>query len=88
MTVANVSDKWQVTLPANIRKKVAGLRQKGKVEVEVRGNEIILRPIKSIMELSGILHEYAKDKPTDWKTIRAETERIAAEECKGEKLNW
>lgn len=87
MTTLSVSDKGQVTLPAEIRRRL-GLKGKSKLHIQVRDNEIVLKPVKSIDELYGSLHEYAKGKPTNWDEIRAETERIAAEECTGERLNW
>jgi len=40
--------------------------------------------VKSVLELSGILHEYAVGKSSDWETIRAETVRIVAEEIAAE----
>lgn len=77
MTSVRVSEKGQVTLPARVRREL-GIKSRSQMEVEIKGGEIILRPIKSIMELSGILHEYAKGKSTDWNTIREETMKAVA----------
>ena len=79
MITAQVSDKGQITIPADIRRKL-GLKPKSRVSIEIRDNTVVIRPMKSIRELSGIFHEYAKGKTTDWDTIREETMRIVAEE--------
>ena len=85
MITAQISDKGQITIPSAVRKKL-GLKAKSRVEIEIRDNVAVLRPVKSILELSGILHEYAKGKPTDWETIITETERIVAEQVAREGL--
>ena len=79
MTSVRVSDKGQVTLPAQVRRRL-GIKSRSRMEVEVRDDEIILRPVKSIMDLAGIFHEYAKGKSTDWDTIREETMKKVAQE--------
>ena len=79
MITAQVSDKGQITIPASIRKKL-GLKAESRVEIEIRDNEFTIRPLKSIEELSGIFHEYAKGRTTDWDEIRKETMHIVAEE--------
>lgn len=83
MTTISLSEKGQVTLPAGARRKL-GLKPKSKMEVEITEEGILLRPIKSIMELSGILHEYAKGKSTDWDTIREETMKAVVQEIMDE----
>lgn len=85
MITAQVSDKGQITIPADVRRKL-GLKAKSRVEIEIRDNVAVLRPMKSIRELSGILHDYAKEKSTDWETIRTETERSVAEQVAREGL--
>lgn len=83
MTRATISDKGQITLPAQARKKL-GLIPRSKVEIEVRDNEIIIRPAASISELYGSLNEYAKDKTENWETMRRVTEKTIAEEVANE----
>jgi AbrB family looped-hinge helix DNA binding protein len=83
MTLAQVSDKGQITLPAKVRKSL-GIRARSKMDVRVEGNEVVLRPVKSVMELSGVLHERAKGKPTDWETIRQQTTDAVAQEVANE----
>lgn len=85
MITVQVSDKGQITLPADVRKKL-GVRAKSRVELDIRDGEVVLRPVKSLRELSGILHEYAKGVTADWETVRTETERIVAEEVAREGL--
>jgi AbrB family looped-hinge helix DNA binding protein len=83
MTTVRVSERGQISIPAAARKKL-GIKPKSNVMVEVRENEIAIKPVKSIMELAGILREYAKGKPTDWDTIREETMRAVAREVMDE----
>ena len=52
MSLASVSSKGQVTLPAKIRKDL-GIRSKDKVQFLIRDNEIIIRPLRSIRDLRG-----------------------------------
>lgn len=83
MTAVYVSDKGQVTLPIEARKKL-GIKSKSKLEIEVRGDEIVLHPVKSIMDVAGIFHDAAKGKSTDWETIRKETMESVAREIADE----
>lgn len=79
MTTARISDKGQITLPVKARRKL-GMNTRSQVEIEVRERDILIKPMRSVRDVRGIFHEEAKGKPTDWKTIREETERIMAEE--------
>ena len=79
MVMARISTKGQITLPAAARRTL-GLKPKSRVEVEVRKDEIIIRPIKSIREVEGFFRDIPRDKSGDWETVRSETERIVAEE--------
>ncbi len=54
-----VSEKGQITLPIAVRRKL-GIEPGSRLEVGVRGNKIILRRIRSIAELGGILKDRAK----------------------------
>lgn len=81
--IARVSERGQISIPAAARKKL-GIKPKSNVSVEVRENEIVIKPMKSIMELAGILREHAKGKTTDWDTIREETMAAVAREVMGE----
>ena len=79
MNAVRVSDKGQVTLPAEVRRKL-GITSKSRMEVEVKDNTIILHPVESIMELAGIFHDAARGKSTDWDVIREETMEAVARE--------
>ncbi len=54
MSLATVSSKGQVTLPAKIRHAL-GIRSKDKVQFLVRDNEIVIRPLRSFRQLRGSL---------------------------------
>lgn len=83
MITAQVSDKGQITIPADVRRKL-GLKAKSRVSIEVVGLEVYIRPMKSVAELSGIFRDYAKGKTSDRNQIREETARLVAEEVAGE----
>jgi len=69
MTYAIISEKGQITLPSSIRKK-ANIHPGTRVEVELRGDEIIIHPVKPLHELSGVFHQYAVGKGNDYERIR------------------
>lgn len=52
MSLATVSSKGQITLPAEIRRRL-GIRSKDKVRLYVRDVEIIIQPLRSFRELRG-----------------------------------
>ena len=79
MISVRVSDKGQVTLPAQIRRKL-GIKSKSRLEVEVRDKDIILHPVESIMDLYGIFHDLAEGKSADWDTVRRETMEAVVQE--------
>ena len=83
MPIIKVSDKGQITLPVAIRRKFR-VEPQSQVSVEVRDDEIVLRPIKSIMELEGILHAYAHPGKPSWEEERDEMERAVAQHVLGE----
>jgi len=83
MTIGTILSRGRITLPAAARRKL-GLKPHGKVDVEVRENEIVIRPAKSIRDVAGIFAEAAKGKTTDWETIRDEMEKAVAEEVANE----
>lgn len=83
MTTALVSEKGQVTIPADVRRKL-GIGPRSRVEIVVKDDEIVIRPRKSIRDLEGILHRYAEGKSSDWDAIREETMRRVAEQVANE----
>ena len=85
MTTARVSERGQISIPAAARRKL-GIKPKSRVIVEVGENEIVIRPVKSITELAGILREYAKRIPGagDWERERAVAMEAVAREVQAE----
>lgn len=89
MPLAHVSNKGQITLPAAIRRKF-GIAPNSTVEVVVRDDIIIVRPLRSVMELGGVFATYAagpegaEGRPKDWEQVRTETERRVAGEVANE----
>ena len=69
MSVAKITRKGQLTIPAEFRKKLGT----DVVEIVMEGDRIIIKPVK---KLGGILHRYAiKDKPIE-EVMRKEKEVI------------
>jgi AbrB family looped-hinge helix DNA binding protein len=85
MTTVVISERGQVTVPAKVR-KAAGIGPGTRVEVEVRGREVVLKPLPSIRELAGVFHEYAVGKTTDWHEIREQAMTAMAAEVAREGL--
>ena len=84
MPSAIVSEKGQITLPATIRRKL-GIEPHSRVEVLVRDNEIVLRPVKSISQLYGIFHERVRGRqPVPWPEERRRMEETVAREVADE----
>ena len=79
MTSVRVSDKGQVTLPAEVRRKL-GIKPGSRMEVEIRDNRVILEPEGSVMDAYGALHEYAKGDAEEWEAVRSEMEKSVAKE--------
>lgn len=59
MTTVAISEKGQVTIPIDVRRK-AGLKPRSRVEVEYRDGEVILRRTRTVAELAGILKNRVK----------------------------
>lgn len=54
MSLATVSAKGQITLPAKIRKEFR-IRSRDKVQFLVRDDEIVIRPLRSFRALRGTI---------------------------------
>jgi len=52
MTVATVSSKGQITLPAAARREV-GINLHDRVLIESRNGEIVIRPVPDLMKFKG-----------------------------------
>jgi AbrB family looped-hinge helix DNA binding protein len=79
MTTIKVSEKGQVTLPIDMRRKY-GLSAGAVLEVEDREEGLFLRRVKSVRELKGILRDYAIPGMT-WEKEREAAEQSMAEEA-------
>ena len=87
MATAKVSSKGQITLPAEIRRKL-DITADSRVEIEVRGKEIVLRRLLTLDELAGIFHDAVEGKkPIPWEVQRDMAEKACAEEAWGEEAN-
>ena len=60
MTIVKVTRNRQITIPADIS-RIIGIREGDFVEIFVRGEEIVIRKVKSLEELAG-----------SWKDINVE----------------
>jgi len=46
--VVKITRKYQITLPRGIRERLSGLEEGRKVQIEVRDDEVVIRPIMEI----------------------------------------
>ncbi|MPZ48265.1 MAG: AbrB/MazE/SpoVT family DNA-binding domain-containing protein [Dehalococcoidia bacterium] len=72
---ASVTERGQVTIPAEVR-KLLGIQKRGKVSFVVEDGQVVLRKPRFTTVESVYGSVKALDKPLDWK----EVERIAHEE--------
>lgn len=79
MSHPRVSSKGQVTLPAPMRRKL-GIKPHSQVEVVLRDDEIVIRPLRPISELRGVFRHCVKDGPMDWEAARSAAERAVGEQ--------
>jgi AbrB family looped-hinge helix DNA binding protein len=77
-----LTQKGQVTIPAEIRHRL-GLKPKDVVRFEIEGDEVKLKPVTSQL-LAGFGAVPPREKPEDWRKVRAEMEEAMAEEVTAE----
>ena len=77
--IIRVSSRGRITIPAQERRRL-GIRPNSQVEIIPRDGEIVIRPLKSVLEVAGGLRRYAKFPVPDWDEVRSETQRKVAEE--------
>ena len=81
MSIATLTSKWQVTIPADIRKKV-GLKPRERLSFQVSERGILVRPVRDIMDFYGAGQE-AVDAPVDFDRLREDaTEGLAQDVVK------
>jgi AbrB family looped-hinge helix DNA binding protein len=79
MTIANISERGQISIPAAMRKKL-GIKLKSRVIVEIGDYEIVIRPMKSISDVEGIFGKYGKGSNAVWDKAREVAEQVIAKE--------
>jgi len=79
MLIANVSEKGQVTIPSDIRRK-AGIAPRSRVEITLEEEAVVIRPLRSISDVIGIFKDCTGGKPMDWERVREEMEIAVAEQ--------
>ncbi|MBW1741271.1 MAG: AbrB/MazE/SpoVT family DNA-binding domain-containing protein [Deltaproteobacteria bacterium] len=76
MPVSVLTKKWQTTIPKDIR-SLLGLKPSDKILYLIEGKRVILKPLKgNILDLRGSVT--AKEKPVDFKKLRADTKKKVA----------
>ncbi len=83
MTKVRVSERGQITIPAGVRRKM-GIKPGGEVALEMRGDEVVLRPMLSISDVAGIFRDRVRDKGSDWETARQHAEAAVARQVADE----
>jgi len=84
MATARVSSKGQITLPAASRRKL-GIEPNSTVEIVTGEKEIVVRPTRTIRELSGIFRDrIPPGPPLGWEEERRIMEEAVAREVADE----
>jgi len=78
MTTAAVSDKGQITLPVEIRRRL-NLKPRSRVEFEFRDGEVVLRRQMTVRELEGMFAHQPIPGMTHEKEIEMMEEAVARE---------
>ena len=60
MSLATVSSKGQITLPARVRQAL-GIRAKDKVRFVIAGDSIVVKPVRSFRRLRGSVNQRKGD---------------------------
>lgn len=79
MISVKISEKGQITLPVAVRRRL-GLTPERRISVELRDDEVVLRPMRSISDVAGMFEGAARGKRASWETIRSRTVRAVAEQ--------
>jgi AbrB family looped-hinge helix DNA binding protein len=83
MTIANISERGQISIPSAMRRKL-GIKPKSRVSVEVGDNEIIIKPLRSISDIEGIFRKHGKRSNAGWDKARKVAEQVVAREVEDE----
>jgi len=73
---ATITSKGQITIPRLARQAL----KTSTIEIEIQGEEVILRPVQSV---AGSLSQYATQRKEDFSTIRDKVWQEVADEKAG-----
>lgn len=85
MAFATISNKGQVTLPADIRNKT-GMKNGTRVLIEAHQGVIQVRPVHTILDAEGIFRDAAIGMGNDYHAIRERAMALEAAEIAREGL--
>ena len=71
MSIATLTSKWQVTIPADVRKKL-GLRPRERLSFQVSDEGMVVRPVRDLMDFYGAGRD-AVEGSLDFDHLREET---------------
>ena len=71
MSIATLTSRWQVTIPAEVRKKLK-LKPRERLSFQVSEEGMVVRPVRDLMDFYGAGQD-AVDAPVDFDRLREET---------------
>lgn len=81
MSMATLTSKWQVTIPADVRKKL-GLKPRERLSFQVSDEGMVVRPVRDLMDFYGAGRDVV-EAPVDFDHLREKaTEGLAEEAAK------
>jgi AbrB family looped-hinge helix DNA binding protein len=69
MYIATISERGQITIPAEVRREL-GVHAGSRISFEVHDREAVIKPMKSLMDLAGAGAEYAKGEYVPFEVAR------------------
>ena len=79
MAIATLTAKWQVTIPADVRKNL-GLKPRERLSFQGSGEGMVVRPVRDLMDLYGAGRDAVKG-PVDFDRLREESTAGLAEDA-------
>ena len=79
MSIATLTSKWQVTIPADVRRKL-GLKPRERLSFQVSDEGMVVRPVRNLMDFYGAGQDAVKG-PVDFDRLREETTASLAEDA-------
>lgn len=71
-----ITSQGQISIPAKLRRKL-GLDKSKKALISEKNGELIVKPVKDFLELSGSLSQYAKKNKSIEQIMKEEEDAIA-----------